>query len=111
MAGSLDQLRGLLIEQARRRPSEFRWHKDGTPYAADLARKMGLSTATVSRVLRGKMHRRDGVLRPRRGEYQISHELLQGLMRLLGMASEADARSLIESFRPEPPFPTHRQVH
>lgn len=104
MADKLSQIRGLLLDEAERRPSEVEWHKDGRPRADQIAAKMGVSKSLVTRILLGRMNRRAGVLNPRYDDYEPSKALILGIMRWLNMTSREDVWSAIEAARPRPPI-------
>lgn len=105
VAGTLDCYRTMILAELRKRKTEVRWRSDGRPYQADIVRMTGLSPATVSRVMRSRMHQRPGVLRPRRDEYEPSPELVKGLAAWLNM-DEDDLRAYAKTFSPTSPFPT-----
>lgn len=105
----MDHVRGLIVYECRARTGENLLRKDGRPKALAVARRMRISTPTVSRVLRGAREVRPGVEHPRRMHWEPSQELLDGLQRWL----DCDIEELWARIRitpAEPPFPTLRRV-
>lgn len=106
MADRLSQIRGLLLDEAERRPSEIGRHRDGRPRADHIAKRLGVSKATVTRILIGKMSQRAGVLNPRKDEYSPSEPLLRGIKHWLHLQTYEDVWAAIENATPRSPLPS-----
>lgn len=106
MADRLSQIRGLILDEAERRPSEIGRHKDGRLREDHIARRLGISKATLSRILIGKMCQREGVQHPRREDYSPSEPLLRGIKNWLHLQTYEDVWAAIENAVPRPPRPS-----
>ncbi len=115
MADMLSLVRGFIVAEAEKRKREIEWHGTrsswhhlGKPNADQIARRMGVSKPTITRILNGNPHRRPGVLRHRVEEWQPSQVLLAGLMRWTNINSMDDLWTAILNTNPAPPFPKKR---
>ena len=100
----LDQLRTLILAWARLRP-DIKWCGD-RPNQAQLGRALRLDKGQVSKLMRSRMSKRVGVLRPRSTGYRITPDLMRAIMDAMGFVSEADFWEMVRRQEPTPPFPT-----
>jgi hypothetical protein len=101
MADMFSRLRGLILDEAERRPSEIGRHPDGRPRADQIEKRMGLSKATVTRILLGRTRRTSD--RPRKEDYEPTQAVMNGIQRLLRLHTNEDVWAAIINARPRPP--------
>ena len=109
MATQMDQVRGLILEEARERPSEGLMHANGLPNAKRIAARLGLSHQVLWRILRGQREVRDGVKRRRVHEQRVTPDIIEGLKGWLNLTSEEDVWAKIRRTEPVPPLETTRR--
>lgn len=108
MAMLVDRVRGFIMEEARKRPSERLLHPNGRPNARRLAKKLGLTHQVMWRVLRGEREKRKGVKKPRVFELELKQKVLDGLMSWLSYHDPEDLWNAINKADPIPPFESTR---
>lgn len=109
MATQMDQVRGLILEEARERPSEGLLHENGLPNAKRLAARLGLSHQVMWRILRGQRELRPDAKRRRVHELRVTPEIIEGIKNWLGLHEEEDVWAKIRRTEPIPPLPTTRR--
>lgn len=109
MATPMDQVRGLILEEAAKRPSEKLLHPNGLPNARRLASRLGLSHQVMWRILRGEREKRKNVKRPRVFELRVTPDIVEGIRQWLGLNVEEDVWSHIHKATPVPPLETTRR--
>jgi hypothetical protein len=109
MATQMDQVRGLILEEAKERPSEGLLHSNGLPNARRIAARLGLSHQVLWRILRGQREVRSDAKRRRVHELRVTPDIIDGLMGWLNLTSEEDVWAKIRRTEPVPPLETTRR--
>lgn len=105
MADTASKVRGLLVAEARRRPSEIGIEPSGRPVQKELAAALGISTSHVSKIMTGRFSKKESVQNPRRTEWKPDAYLLSKIQSWLNLRGEQDVWEAINSAVPLPAFP------
>lgn len=107
MGTTMDQVRGLILQEAERRRAEGLWHDNGRPNASEIAKRLGVSHQVLWRILRG-IHEQRPAKKRRVSEPRPSADVIRGLMDWLGFMEEADLWSAIRRAPALPPLSSTR---
>jgi len=103
MAEKLDYWRGLIVSEARRRPSRIRIRQGGKPVISDLAAMTKVSVPVLSRIINGRTYKRES-LRRRRDTYEPDELTQQRIQDWLGLYEREDLLAALKHAEPLPPF-------